>query len=92
MSNSAQSLSPLSGEIVDDYEGLQAQINDRSTALEDALAKSQNIHDNIDELMSWLDNKEKDVHMMNKGTVVVVKSAPMEEQMSQGKVGTLSLV
>ncbi|XP_041483740.1 microtubule-actin cross-linking factor 1-like isoform X4 [Lytechinus variegatus] len=74
------------GDIVDDYEALQAQINDRSNALEDALAKSQNIHDNIDELMSWLDNKEKDVHMMNKGTVVVVKSAPMEEQMSQGKM------
>ena len=73
-------------DIVDKYENLDGQLNNRSRLLQDALSQSQSMHDNLNDLMNWLDGTEKDVHKMDKGTVVVVKKAPMQEQMQQGDV------
>ena len=68
------------------YQSLDGQLADRERALQKALADSQNVHDNLDEFMQWLDNTEKDVHKMDKGTVVVAKKAPIQENMQQGAV------
>lgn len=60
--------------------------------LQKALADSQNVHANLDEFMNWLDTTERDVHKLDKGTVVVAKKAPIQENMQQGAVSYFKFI
>ena len=40
----------------------------------------------MDSLLRWLDEAERDVHKMEKGTVLVVKRDPLVENLQKEKV------
>lgn len=72
--------------IVSRYRALEAGVNDLLESLQQALAKSQGINENLDMLLTWLDTAEKEQHRLEKGTVIPTKREPVMEQAEQNKV------
>ena len=68
------------------YNDLESAIAGRSQDLQAALADSRNVQDNIKDLMEWLDRVEGQVRQVEKGTVLVVKRAPLVENLQEQKV------
>ncbi len=69
------------------YNDLEAAIAERSQDLQGALADSRDVQDNIKDLLDWLDRVESQVRQVEKGTVLVVKRAPLVENLQEQKVG-----
>ena len=80
--------SSLAEELQRCYNDLDGQTKERSIQLQNALTQSQGIQDSLDSLLAWLDEAERNVHKMEKGTVLVVKRDPLVENLQQQKVGT----
>ena len=74
------------------YNELDTQIKSRSQLLQNALTQSQDIQDSLDLLLRWLDEAERNVHKMEKGTVLVIKKEPLVENMQVQKVGFSILI
>lgn len=74
------------GNVVDRYNNLDALINQRNQQLQSALTQSQDVQDSLDTLLRWLDDTERTVHKMEKGTVLIVKRDPLVENLQEQKV------
>ncbi|PIK37945.1 putative nesprin-1 [Apostichopus japonicus] len=74
------------GGIVDRYNNLDTLINQRNQQLQSALTQSQDIQDSLESLIRWLDDTERTVHKMEKGTVIVVKRDPLVENLQEQKL------
>ena len=61
------------------YNSLHGQINDRLNNLQGALGRSRSVQDSLDGLLRWLDQAEKEAHIMDKGTVIKVEKEPLQE-------------
>lgn len=72
-------LSPHTDDIVRRYQALQAQLEERLQTLRNALADSQDIRANLDMMLKWLDQAEKETHKLDKGTLVRVQKEPLRD-------------
>ena len=68
------------------YNDLDGQINQRNQQLQNALTQSQGVQDSLDTMLRWLDDIERGVHRMEKGTILVVKRDPLVENIQEQKV------
>ena len=68
------------------YNNLDTQIQQRNQQLQSALTKSQGVQDSLDSLLRWLDETERSVHRMEKGTILVVKKEPLVDNLREQKV------
>ena len=73
-------------DIVSRYEALQAQIAERLAALQRALAQCMDVKEQLDILLRWLDEAERNTHKMEKGTLIAVKREPLLQNMQGQKV------
>ena len=70
-------------EVVRNYEALQGDIQDRLNALNSALGQSQDVKENLDELLRWLQQAENKSRLMDQGTMVQVKRDPLMDNYEQ---------
>lgn len=54
--------------------------------LQKALADCQSVQESLDGLLKWLEDKEKALLRMEKGTVIVVKKEPLVENLQEYRV------
>ena len=75
----------LADESNERYQALLAHIADLLTKLNTALATAQGLQGSLDALLRWLDQAERDVTKMDRGTIIIAKKEPLlkniEEQM-----------
>ena len=68
------------------YQALQAHIADLLNKLNTALAGAQGLQGSLDSLLRWLDQAERDVTKMDRGTIVVAKREPLQENIEEQMV------
>ena len=68
------------------YQELEGELADRMRQLRKALADSQSVQDSLDALLAWLEDKDKTLMRMMKGTVIVVKKEPLVENLQEYRV------
>ncbi|XP_071485352.1 microtubule-actin cross-linking factor 1-like [Diadema antillarum] len=68
------------------YQALLARIADLLNKLNGALANAQGLHGSLDALLRWLDQAERDVTKMDRGTVIVAKKEPLQSNMEEQMV------
>lgn len=68
------------------YDKLQGDIAKRLSDLQQALAQTASVQENLDMLLKWLDEAEKNVHKMEKGTLIAVQREPLVENMQEQRV------
>lgn len=73
-------------DVVRRYQALQAQLEERLQVLRNALADSQDIRANLDMLLRWLDQAERETHKLDKGTLVRVQREPLRDVIEQQQV------
>lgn len=73
------------------YHELEGELADRMRELRKALADSQSVQDSLDALLRWLDDKDKTLMRMMKGTVIVVKKEPLVENLQEYRVRAVLL-
>lgn len=74
------------------YEALLAKLRELLNALQAALASSQGLHEQLDMTLRWLDEAERNVHKMEKGTVIVAQKEPLQENMKEQMVGLCRVI
>lgn len=65
---------------------MQAKLEERLQTLRDALADSQDIRANLDMLLRWLDQAERETHKLDKGTLVRVQREPLRDVLEHQQV------
>ena len=63
-----------------------AHLKTHLTHLQSALAESQSLQDRLDLLLRWLDEAERNVHKMDKGSIIVAKKEPLLESIEEHMV------
>lgn len=76
----------ISDDVVRRYHELEGELADRMRELRKALADSQSVQDSLDALLRWLEDKDKTLMRMMKGTVIVVKKEPLVENLQEYRV------
>ena len=72
------------------YEALQGDVQDRLNALNNALGASQDVKENLDLLLKWLDEAENKARLMDQGTMVKVKKEPLMDNYEQYMVSHIA--
>ena len=68
------------------YDALNAKIGCRLNDLQGALAECTSVQENMDSILRWLDEAERNVHQMEKGTLIAVRREPLLENLQEQKV------
>lgn len=74
------------GESTKRYDALLAKLRDLLNDLQAALANSQGLQEQLDMTLRWLDEAERNVHKMEKGTIIVAQKEPLQENMKDQMV------
>ncbi|XP_033123620.1 microtubule-actin cross-linking factor 1-like [Anneissia japonica] len=72
-------------EMVRRYNALDANIKSRSSQLHEGLVQSQSFQESCDDLLQWLDLTEAKLYKMEKGTLLIIKRAPLIENLQEVK-------
>ncbi|XP_033113685.1 microtubule-actin cross-linking factor 1-like [Anneissia japonica] len=65
-------------DVTEKYNWMESQLADRSNKLRTAIVVANSVHDNIDQLLRWVDSTEKSVTKLSESPVVVKKEALLE--------------
>ena len=68
------------------YDALNGKISGRLNDLQAALAECTSVQESMDLLLRWLDEAERNVHQMEKGTLIAVRREPLLENLQEQKV------
>lgn len=78
-------------ECISRYEALLTHIKHRLNQLQGAYASSQTLRGSLTDIERWLDEAERNVHKMVKGTVIMAKKEPLQENVNEQMVGVLAI-
>ena len=76
----------LSDDITARYRALEGQIDGRVSDLRQALSQSQGVQENLDMLLRWLDQAERETFNLEKGTLISLQKEPLMENMEAQQV------